>query len=222
MRAQAVLLDYDGTIVDSETIYFQLWNTVLQPHGVQLTVQDYGRYLLGHTNQRNAEDLRELFGVQAAADKLVEVMEAAMRDYQQTSLLPLTAGARQGIVSLHSRGLRLAVVSSNSREFILDGLERHDLLQYFEVVVSRDDVQRRKPAADPYLYAIKKLGLHAADCIAVEDTVLGLQAASGAGVCCLQFNGVFDQAHTIAGVLAAITSLDEVSANLDQLHIPAA
>jgi HAD superfamily hydrolase (TIGR01509 family) len=219
---QAILLDYDGTIVDSETVYFQLWNAVLQPYGVQLSAVEYGRYLLGHTNQRNAEDLRTLFGVPASADELVTVMESAMRDYQSTALLPLTAGARQGIIELHGRSRRLAVVSSNSREFILHGLGQHDLLQYVEVVVARDDVQHRKPAPDPYLHALNKLGLNAADCIAVEDTILGLQSAHGAGLQCLQFSSPFTQTHTLPGVLDSIASLEEVSGWLQNLQLPAA
>lgn len=211
MSVKAVLLDFDGTLLDSERVYFRLWNTVLAVHGRKISERQYGEILLGHPNYKNAEDLVALFGLDGPAHELVRHVEQLMQAYFGRRVPPLTPRADEAVRRLHSRGCRLAVISSNTRPFIERGLQMHNLSPFFETVVARDDVADKKPHPEPYLEAMRRLKVEADHCVAVEDTVPGLQSACAAGLRCLQFSGTFEQRHEIDGVVGSIRELGQVS-----------
>ena len=92
------------------------------------------------------------------------------------------AGVIPLLEKLTARDIRRAVVSSSSHHWVDGWLEKLDLTRYFQTVVCRGDAPRIKPAPDLYLEGAKRLNLAPADCLVIEDSLNGMQAAKAAGM----------------------------------------
>ena len=107
---------------------------------------------------------------------------AARRDALAANGIPLKPGAAEALRFVAGRGLPLALATSAHREPALAHLRRLEVLAHFDVLVTREDVARAKPYPDLFLAAAERLGVAAADCLAVEDSPTGVQAALAAGM----------------------------------------
>lgn len=178
---RAVLWDMDGTLVDSE----KLWDISLQALYARL-----GGVLTPEvrvtTVGSSAEGLMRIvytdLGLEQDPDTMAESSDW-LHDYtgvlfeQGLTWLP---GAREMLDALTATGVPMALVTNTRRgltERALKSIGSH----YFSVSVCGDEVEHAKPAPDPYLRAAHLLGLEPADCLAIEDSVTGTQAAEAAG-----------------------------------------
>ena len=121
--------------------------------------------------------------------KLAEERRRCGNTYADSASLRPQPGLREWLDSLRARGVTTAVVSSTRTQLIVTALNRMQLLRSFDVVVCGDMVQTPKPAPDSYRLALKWLGLDAGQCLAVEDSPTGLQAAKAAGLQVVGYTG---------------------------------
>lgn len=181
---RALILDFDGLILDTETSCFAAWRALFAEHGATYTLEDY-LVIVGTTNA--ARDpvalLHERTGRTHDRDVLRERLRA-LEHARNHTLTPLP-----GVVALldqaRALGLRLAVASSSSRGWVEGHLRTQGLFERFETLVNRNDTLRPKPEPDIYLEALRQLGLHADEALAVEDSFNGSLAAKRAGLRCL-------------------------------------
>ena len=212
MSWQAVIFDMDGVLVDSEPLHFATTNAVLGRRGLRLAAEDY-EGLKGLTDRALFEHLAarfELPGPPAAlaAERVAEVL-AAMTE---GPLLP-TDGALECLLMLHADGLPLALASSATRPQVQLVIERLGIGRLLAATVSADDAARGKPFPDLFLTAASRLRVAPADCLVVEDAVLGVTAARAAGMSAVALvpHGDAGEAHVRAGALAVISSLRELT-----------
>ena len=217
MPLDAVVLDFDGVIADSEPLHFGALRDVLAGEGVTLSESDYyARYLgfddVGAFNTIAADrGLRWTPAVIAAmmAKKAVR-LEALERDV--SVLFP---GAADAIRRLSAAG-PLAIASGALRAEILRVLERESLTRHFAVIVAAEDTAASKPAPDPYLKAVSLLAaafgteIVAARCVAVEDSRWGVLSAQAAGLRAVAVTHTY-AASDLAIADKVITSLDTLS-----------
>ncbi|WP_261663226.1 HAD family hydrolase [Deinococcus sp. Marseille-Q6407] len=175
---QALLFDFDGTIMDTETTEFRHWQRFYASHGLELLLSDWQR---GIGTQGAYDPWAGLpQPVQADRERLEAELHRGMLDDLGRQ------GLREGVVTLldeaQAAGLRLALVTSSGRAWVTDWLTRHGLLDRFETLCTRDDVARVKPDPELYRLAAAHLGLPAEACLAVEDSLNGASAAVAAGV----------------------------------------
>jgi len=182
---KAIFFDHDGTLVNSESIHFQLWREVLTRYGVNLSEEQYKDYYAGVPTAATAVDMVSRFAVNVGHSALADDKNLATRNFLSSKAFPLMSGVSQVLRLFHSAGLRLAVVTGASGDEVQATLRQHLLREFFETVVSGDDVRNSKPAPDCYLLAAGRLGLLPSECIAIEDTEHGVKAAVSAGVACL-------------------------------------
>jgi HAD superfamily hydrolase (TIGR01509 family) len=179
---RALFWDNDGVLVDTEHLFFQATSEVLARHGVSLTQELYIEYTM-----RRGRSLFELLAERGSgADRIGHVR--AIRDERYAELLRagvrVLDGVRETLASLQGR-LPMAIVTASGREHF-DLIHAHSgLLGHFEFVVADGDYARHKPEPDAYLAAAERLGVDPRDCVAVEDSERGLQAAVSAGMRCL-------------------------------------
>ncbi|UYO75171.1 HAD family phosphatase [Halomonas qinghailakensis] len=185
MQLRAVLFDHDGTLVNSEPIHYRMWAQVLQRYGFTLTEQEYKARYAGVPTPTNAIDLVQRLGIDDSPKQLAEAKNAATREYLDRQAFPLMPGVQEAISCFHSAGLKLAVVTGASANGVQTTLRVNEFKDYFSAVVSGDDVRASKPAPDCYLLALQQLGVSAAECLAIEDTQHGLEAAFRAGIDCV-------------------------------------
>ncbi len=198
MTIKAVLLDHDGTIVDSEFSHYQLWAKVLDPFGVSLTETDYKKYYAGIPTLSNAVDMIQHFNLKASKEELIENKLRANRAFLARNPFPLIPGALESIKRLHSHGLKLAIVTGANQHGLNRTVDVYGLERFVSTFVSSDDVTHSKPAPDCYLLAMEKLGIKAHESIAIEDTEHGMKAAVAAGVSCLAIPTEMSEHHDFA------------------------
>jgi len=214
MPLRAVLFDHDGTLVDSEPVHHRLWNGVLAAYGVAVAEADYQLRYAGLPCRANAEDLVRRFGLAVAPEALAEAKNAATRAFLARAAFPLMPGVPEAVEELDRLGLKLGVVTGANGHGVRRTLGAYGLAGRFAVVVTCDDVARSKPAPDCYLLAARKLGLDPGDCVALEDTGHGLQAAHGAGMPCLALPTPMSRHHDFSQALAVLDGLPAAVAHL--------
>lgn len=172
-RLHAVLFDMDGTLVDTERLW---WEAVEQVAGRPLTEADQPE-VLGRPVEHTADWLGAATG-RPAAD-LATVLHREFAERVRTGIVP-RPGAVELLDALAAAGVPTALVTASPRavaDVVLDALGAHR----FATSVTADDTARTKPAPDPYLAACRILGVDPPACVAVEDTETGVASAEAAG-----------------------------------------
>ncbi len=217
VRPAAVVFDFDGLLMDTETTSLESWRHEWSQWGLTL---DEGAFFADHGGDVSAERYAEL--AEAAGPTYDQKLSHARRvDYRDRlhEDLELAAGIADWIAQGTSSGLRLAVASSSPRHWVTGHLERAGILDVFEILACGDEVADHKPAPDVYLLALDRLGITGDQAVAIEDTPHGVAAARTAGMRCIAIPNPFvDSARFVeAGLVlrsAAELPLDEALARL--------
>jgi HAD superfamily hydrolase (TIGR01509 family) len=183
-RIRALLFDFDGTIVDSESVDLRAWEEVFEAHGTPLPLD---RFMLRIGTLGGPDELDELeAALGRAVDREAVTAGRRVRERELLLLEPLRAGIESYLEDARELGLEVGIVSSSSREWVEGNLERLGLGEGWACVFCADgDRSRCKP--DPVLYreALEALGVAAAEAIAFEDSPNGVAAAVAAGIFCV-------------------------------------
>ncbi|WP_425146768.1 HAD family hydrolase [Deinococcus sp.] len=175
---RALVFDFDGTILDTETLEFRRWEALYTQHGRRLALSDW----------------QQGIGTWGAFDPWAGLPEAvrAERERVQTELhglihadisgAELRPGVRELLEQARQAGLRLGLCTSSAHDWIDPWLAQHGLTGLFEAEATRDDVNKVKPDPELYLLACQRLGLPPAECLAIEDSYNGASAAAAAGL----------------------------------------
>lgn len=201
MSLKAILFDVDGTLADTESLgHRPAYNRAFRALGLQfrwgpklyrkLLRQPGGRERLRHYLQAYQPDLGPHGNaVEEDMDAWVANVHSLkskyFRSYMRRGRVPLRPGIARLMRDAHAEGVRLAIVTNASRK-TLDPVLRFsmgpELASILEVIASGEEVRHKKPSPDVYELAMKRLGLPAHECVALEDSEMGLRAATAAGV----------------------------------------
>jgi HAD superfamily hydrolase (TIGR01509 family) len=171
----------DGTLVDSADYHWRAWHDTMAKEVSPITHEQF----LATFGQRNDSILRQWFGERATPELIQRVGDAKEMLYRQQvrdrGIEPLP-GAFDWVQWLHGHGWRQAIASAAPRANIKTILEALRWTNYFEEIVSAEDVHRGKPDPEVFLFAANKLGIAPERCIVVEDAPHGIEAARAAGM----------------------------------------
>ncbi len=218
---KALLVDFDGLILDTETADFEAWRSIYDEHGVELPRERWvGVIGSDGSGFDPLVHLQQLTGGVSVPD--VQARRRRVRDELIETLRPLS-GVVDWLKHGRSRGLSLAIASSSPRSWVEGHLGRLELLDYFDELVTRDRVERAKPHPDLYELALHVLGVDRGEALALEDSPNGVAAAVAAGIYCVAVPSamVLDQSFAAADLVLdslAQRTLDEV---LDGIRRPA-
>jgi HAD superfamily hydrolase (TIGR01509 family) len=184
-RTRAMAWDVDGTLVDSEPLHLRALQSVCDAHGVDIS--DFGDtpfvgVAIGDVWRLLAPRFASKFEQQT--DYAEGQFRRAVTQYylEHSSEVRVLPGARQALEHLSSLGVALAAVSNSERPIVLANLRTIGVLDLFQVVVSLDDVEQPKPAAEPYLRALATMAVPVRQAWAVEDSFSGARSARTAGL----------------------------------------
>jgi HAD superfamily hydrolase (TIGR01509 family) len=213
---RAVIFDVDGTLADTERDgHRPAFNAAFAEHGldVEWGVAEYGRLLaITGGSRRIAADLRDHGLGDDAADELAarvhRTKTALFRDAVTSGALGARPGLPELVADLAAAGIRLAVATTGRRSWVQPLVDR--LLGGYpvEIVVTGDDVAELKPDPEVYLRALAGLGLPAAEALAVEDSAVGLRAATAAGLATVVVTNGYTADQDFAGAAAVLSGYD--------------
>jgi beta-phosphoglucomutase-like phosphatase (HAD superfamily) len=210
MKLKAILFDHDGTLVDSEIIHYQLWEEILKSYGICMTLDDYVKYNAGIPTPQNAQRMVGKYDLPGITDDhLIEDKNIATTAWLSNHYFPLMPNAGEVLDYFFENNMKLAVVTGASSEGVHSTVTAHDLSGHFSTIVSGDDVENSKPAADCYLLAVHKLGLNPGQCIAIEDTENGVLAATSANIPCVAVASEISGSHDFSGAVAICSNLSD-------------
>jgi HAD superfamily hydrolase (TIGR01509 family) len=231
MTLHALLFDVDGTLADTERDgHRPAFNQAFADAGLDWhwDVALYGK-LLAVTGGKERmkyyiDHFRPDYSKPDNFDEMVaEVHQAKTRHYSALAArggIPMRPGVKRLLIEARASGLRLAIATTTTPENVTVLLE-HSLgagtQEWFEVVAAGDIVPAKKPAPDIYHYALEKMSLDPAECLAFEDSENGLRASLGAGLKTLITVNDYTLDHDFSGAAVVLSDLGEPGAPNRQL-----
>ena len=175
---RAYLFDCDGTIADSMPLHYNAWKAVLAEWNCEYPEDVF--YAWGGKPVRNIiADLNEINGLEMPIEAVATRKESLyLAQLPQLKAIPEVLE----LIEAEYGRIPFAVVSGSTRDSVVGSLTVLGLLEKFDAIVSADDYKRGKPAPDGYLMAAARLGVAPADCLVFEDTEMGIEAATAAGM----------------------------------------
>jgi len=212
----AVLLDMDGTLLDTERVYFDSLIAALSAHGYTDDTATLCQAMVGLPGPDCEAMLHARYG---ESFPLAEISRAFVtnRDEILSSGLPLRSGAVELLDALQAAGCPMAIVTSSSLRTADAHLTLAGIRHRFETILTRDDVTRGKPSPDLYLLAASRFGLKPENCVAVEDSNHGVTAAHAAGAITIMVPDMVTPTEASRARCAAV--LSDLHAVLEMLRM---
>jgi len=187
---RAVIFDFDGVIADTEAMHFKAFNQALQPYQVQISKEAYFKEYLGFTDRDLLKTLVEegtlkikKSNIETIAQKKTGIFEEMLKSHVE-----IINGVSEFLEMLEENDIAMAICSGALLDEIELILDKAGLRRYFQAIVSAERVRRGKPAPDGFLVALEQLNekcdgsIKAGECVVVEDSRWGLEAAKAAGM----------------------------------------
>ncbi len=222
LKLEALLLDVDGTLADTEEVHRQAFNSAFEKAGLdwvwgqdlyhELLTVTGGKERIRYYLDRDRPDVSLPDDADAFIAELHKSKTEFFVDGLAAGTVPLRPGIERLIRDAKAHGLRLAIVTTTSPENVTALFEHSfgdDVADLFDVVAAGGVVPNKKPAADIYDYALSELGLAAGQCIAIEDSANGLDSALAAGVVTLITVNRYTEDHDFSGAVAVFDHLGE-------------
>jgi beta-phosphoglucomutase len=193
MSLKVVLFDFNGVILDDESIHEQLIQDVMLSENVRITPEEFQKFCLGRSDRACFQDLFGARGRVLTQDALSKLLLQKTTVYQQhlqaLETLPLFEGIQPLVQAFQDNQIKLGIVSGALRAEIEWVLEQAQLRDAFELIVAAEDITSSKPSPEGYNKAIAlfnqrypDLNLLSKDCLALEDSFPGLAAAHAAQI----------------------------------------
>ncbi|MGB3493567.1 MAG: HAD family phosphatase [Elainellaceae cyanobacterium] len=193
MPLKAVLFDFNGVIINDEPIHQTLIEQILVEENLRPNPAEFREVCLGRSDRACLKELFSRRGRIATDAYLNELIQRKSQRYQEQletlTPLPIYPGVEDFIYQLRTAGLPMGVVSGALRQEVELVLQRSKLISAFSVIVAGDDIRTSKPEPDGYLLAVEHLKdqlqdatLKPEDCLVIEDTPAGIEAAKRAGM----------------------------------------
>lgn len=207
---KAIFWDNDGVLVDTESLYFQATAEVLAERGIVLSLEDFIHISLSQGQSALALASHTEI-IQGEMDILRNARNERYAALLQNRISPMT-GVIETLRKLHSR-VRMAIVTGCRKDHFEIIHRQTGLLSLFEFQLVREDYVFSKPHPESYLTALSRTGLQPHECLVIEDSPRGLQAAHAAGIQCwvipnrLTRNSDFSLAHRVLNRITEVPQL---------------
>lgn len=220
---KAIIFDVDGTVADTERDGHRIaFNRAFADSGLDWnwSIDLYGELLEVAGGKERIQHYVQTYGAKLPAgedfESFTAKLHAAKTDHYQAlvreGIIPLRPGVKRLIEEARQAGVKLAIATTSRHDNVIALLETElapDSPNWFEVIAAGDVVEHKKPAPDIYFYALEKLNLSAADCIAIEDSLQGLQASLAAGIKTVVTLNAYTRSQDFTGAAIVVDQLGE-------------
>ena len=179
-KIKAIIFDMDGVIFDTETVYLKVWSDVFEKYGYKMTKEIYAS-VLGTGRENVKKVFLNCFGDNLPIDDMyIEKDENLATEIEKG--VPLKLGVYEILEYLKENNFKIALATSAISERAFKQLNQANIEGFFDVIVCRDDVIKTKPNPEIFLKAANKLGVSPEECVVIEDSSAGIEAAVNAGM----------------------------------------
>nr|WP_263312929.1 HAD-IA family hydrolase [Mammaliicoccus sp. Marseille-Q6498] len=173
---EAIIFDFDGTIIDTEINLFNTLNKHIKDKNSEpISLEEYKASIGSVSEELNKKILKSLKSDEALAEMFKD-------HYEGTKSLPLKPVVKALIDYALSHQIKMGIATSSYKEHIMPNVERLELNKYIHVIKGREDVAFVKPNPELYIQAAHDLNVEPEKCLAIEDTTNGAKAAVDAGM----------------------------------------
>jgi HAD superfamily hydrolase (TIGR01509 family) len=207
---KAVIFDFDGTILDTESPTFHAWQKIYDAHGQVLTFEEYSAAIGSDYNAFDPRrTLEERCGRRLDWERLdAERRSGCLEIIRAQSPLP---GICRLLEEAHTLNLRCAIASSSPSDWVRGHLGRVGLLKFFHFISCAENGCAPKPSPEVYLRALRGLRVSAAEALAIEDSPNGVRATKNAGIPCVVIPNQLTRKMRFPDQVQALESLDSFS-----------
>jgi HAD superfamily hydrolase (TIGR01509 family) len=206
---QALIFDFDGLILDTETARYYAWKEVIEAEGVGLPLS-----LWLENIGLPSEAFDPLDFLEQRAKKPID--REAVRDRKRDAFRErmvgesLRPGVQEYFDEARARKLKLAICSSSPRKWVVSNLERYGIDKIFNAIVTGSDVEKIKPHPELFLKSVDVLSVPVESCIAFEDSPKGVQSAKAAGLFCVAVGNPITKQTDLGEADILLSSLEEM------------
>lgn len=218
---RAVVFDFDGLIIDTESAWYEALSEICQEYKVTLPLEKWA--LCVGTSHDVFDPYHYLLEQmqEPIIDRTSLVAYAGEKHAQIMKNIGLRPGVVEYLQTAKEHGLKIGLASSSNRKWIDEYLSRFELQHYFSCIRTSDDVEKVKPDPELYIQALKGLGVSPSSAVAFEDSPNGARAARAAGMYCvivpnpitatLSFDHVHLRLNSMAdkGLIEVLSSLEK-------------
>ncbi|HOK35165.1 MAG TPA: HAD family phosphatase [Candidatus Pacearchaeota archaeon] len=207
-QIKGVVFDLDGVLVDTEYYQSEAWIEVLKQYKIFLSQEDLFEYK-GKSAEVIENEFKNKYHLPIKKGELLKKRDAeVLKIFQKRKVKTMPYAKRT--LEFFNKHKKLGLASTGSKKEVLLKLKKTGFYKYFSAVVSRDDVKKGKPCPDVYLAAVRKLKLKPKDCLAIEDTQSGVEAAKTAGLICFAIPNKFSETQNLSKADKILKNLKEV------------
>lgn len=185
----AVIFDFDGVILNSEPLHYQACCEIFKPLGIEFAWSEFLDNYIGTPDKEMFPLIFKNKHLVFSPSETKRFIERKVEFYTEIinsrDCLPIVSGVDKYIKYLNNLGKKTAICSGSTRDEInavLSKFNNGELLDYFKIIVSTEDVQFGKPSPEGYLLTAKKLNVSPEKCLVIEDAPHGITAAKAAGM----------------------------------------
>ena len=212
---KALIFDFDGLILDTETSDYYSWQQVYQTYGQELPLPLWLTYVGGTaaTDFEPYDYLEALLGEKVDREQIW--INRRKIDLEALEGLPPLPGVEDLLLAAKDRGLKLAVASSSPASWVEGHLTRLELLDYFDEIVTSDDVEKTKPDPALFLLAADRLGVLPGEVVVLEDSQNGVVGAKKAGIFVVAVPNLITRESDLSAADLHLNSMADIT--LDEL-----
>ena len=201
----AIVFDFDGVILDTETPLYSSWQEMYSRHGVHLDLELFATYIGGADYFDFHTHLEEQTGLKLDRQSLMEERRGLYSEHVAgNTVLP---GVKDYLSEARARGFRIGLASNSDIGWVGSNLNELGLYDKFDVLKTRDDVVNVKPDPEIYLAALHDLKTDPGHAIAIEDSASGVAAAKAAGLFTVAVPNPITKYHNLDGADVIMESL---------------
>ena len=210
MPLKAVLFDMDGVIVDTEPLHRKAYFKMFENVGISVCEELYDTFT-GASTKRVCNTLIERFNLLHTHDELAAIKRSYFKEFfyndPEFDLIP---GVKNLITDYHEHGIKLILASSASMVTIDMVFEKFGLAPYFLGKISGADLKESKPHPEIFIRAAQMAGEPKDNCLVIEDSTNGIEAAHAAGICCVAYLSEHSVGQNYEKAQMAISDFSEI------------
>lgn len=204
---KTIIMDFDGLIVDTEVVWYQIYVEWFRKNkNYEMSVQEF----LICVGSEAEELFKSLDSRGIHVDREIFARDTQQRFIEESTKLPAKPGVEDFLRTAKKQGIVIALATSSTRKKPETHLNKLNLMKYFDLLVTAEDVQRIKPAPDLFLKTAEKAGCTVEECLVIEDSLNGLKAGLNANMRVLVVPNDVTKYCDFQGEYLMVNSLEDV------------